>query len=87
MTTSTNVRSAVTDDGVILMDVSNGNIFHSNPTGSFIWSKLRDGASMTQIVEAVAGRYEAPPDVLEADVREYVGALRTKGLIVAQESL
>ena len=82
MTASTNVRSTVTDEGVVLLDVSSGKIFHSNPVGSRIWIKLQEGSSLSKIVDEIAAEFNAPREQVEGDVQEYVTSLKTGGLIV-----
>jgi hypothetical protein len=82
MTASMNVRSTVTDDGVVLLDVSSGKIFNSNPVGSRVWMKLQEGSSISQIVDDISTEFKAPRKQVEVDVREYVQILKTSGLIV-----
>jgi hypothetical protein len=82
MTASTNVRSTVTDEGVVLLDVSSGKIFHSNSVGSRIWIKLQEGSPLSKIVDEIAAEFNAPREQVEADVQEYVTSLKTGGLIV-----
>jgi len=82
MTASTNVRSTVTDEGVVLLDVSSGKIYHSNPVGSRIWIKLQEGSPLSKIVDENAAEFNAPREQVEADVQEYVTSLKTGGLIV-----
>jgi hypothetical protein len=82
MIASTNVRSTVTDEGVVLLDVSSGKIFHSNPVGSRVWVKLQEGAPLSKIVDEISAEFNAPREQVEADVQEYVQSLKTGGLIV-----
>jgi hypothetical protein len=82
MTASTNVRSTVTDEGVVLLDVSSGKIFHSNPIGSRVWTKLQEGSALPKIVEEITAEFKAPREQVESDVLEYVLGLQTNGLIV-----
>jgi hypothetical protein len=82
MTASTNVRSTVTDEGVVLLDVSSGKIFHSNPVGSRVWIKLQEGSPLPKIVDEITAEFNAPREQVEADVEEYVQSLKTGGLIV-----
>jgi hypothetical protein len=82
MTASTNVRSTVTDEGVVLLDVSSGKIFHSNPVGSRVWIKLQAGSPLSKIVDEISAEFNAPREQVEADVQEYVQSLKTGGLIV-----
>ena len=82
MTVSSNVRSTVTDEGVVLLDVSSGKIFHSNPVGSRVWIKLQEGSPLSKIVDEISSEFNAPREQVEADVQEYVQSLKTGGLIV-----
>ncbi len=82
MTASTNVRSTVTDEGVVLLDVSSGKIFQSNPVGARVWIKLQEGSPLSKIVDEIAAEFNAPREQVEADVLEYVTSLKTGGLIV-----
>ena len=82
MTASTNVRSTVTDEGVVLLDVSSGKIFHSNPVGSRVWIKLQEGSSVSKIVDEIASEFNAPRELVEPDVQEYIQSLRISGLIL-----
>jgi hypothetical protein len=82
MTASTNVRSTVTDEGVVLLDVSSGKIFHSNPVGSRVWIKLQEGSSVSKIVDEIASEFNAPRERVEVDVQEYIQSLRISGLIL-----
>ena len=82
MTASTNVRSTVTDEGVVLLDVSSGKIFHSNPIGSRVWTKLQEGSALPKIVDEIAAEFKTPRERVEADVKEYIQSLKASSLIV-----
>jgi Coenzyme PQQ synthesis protein D (PqqD) len=82
MTASTNVRSTVTEEGVVLLDVSSGKIFHSNPIGSRVWTKLQEGSALPDIVDEITTEFKAPREQVEADILEYVQSLKSNGLIV-----
>lgn len=81
MTASSNVRSTVTDEGVVFMDVSNGNIFHSNPIGARVWTNLQEGLPVSKIVDEISVEFNAPREQVEADVREYLESLKARGLV------
>jgi coenzyme PQQ synthesis protein D (PqqD) len=82
MTASTNVPSTVTDDGVVMVDVSSGKIFQSNPIGSRIWIKLQGGTPVARIVDEISAEFRVPREQVEAEVQEYIQSLTTGGLIV-----
>ena len=56
------------------------NIMLLNTTGAAI-VELCDGRSVAEIVAALAQRFSAPPDRLQAEVIRYLGRLRDKGLL------
>ena len=52
-----------------------------NETGAFIWQKLQNACSEDELVAALMAEYDAPQDVIAADVQTYVAALREKNLL------
>lgn len=59
-----------------------------NETGALIWEMLQRGASLPSIVTVVQEQYEAPDAyVVEADVRNFMAALRSKGYITQDVSM
>ena len=84
MLVSANSRSTVTEEGIVIMDVSNGNIFHSNSIGALIWTSLKEGASVQGIVELITSRYSVSRKEAEADVFAYIRALTSKGLLLEE---
>jgi hypothetical protein len=81
MNTSQNVRSTVTNDGVVFLDVGNGNIFNSNPVGARIWLKLLDSQDISAISLQIAAEFNVPIERARTDIEEFVDQLRHHGLI------
>ena len=81
MTTSDTVRSTVTNDGVVLLDVSSGKIFNSNAVGSRIWVKLQDGLDIDTITAQLGCEFDVAPERLRADVREFIDKLMQNGIV------
>ena len=52
-----------------------------NETGAFIWQKLQNPCTEEDLVAALVAEYDAPQDVIAADVQTYVAALREKNLL------
>lgn len=52
-----------------------------NDTGSFIWQQLQKPCTKEDIVAAMLAEYDAPADVIAADVDVYLTALREKDLL------
>jgi hypothetical protein len=81
MTTSETIRSSVTADGVVLMDVGNGNIFNSNAVGARIWLKLQEGLDIAAIADQISAEFEVPPERVRADVEDFIEKLRANGIV------
>lgn len=65
----------------ILMDSSSkfAGIVHANATTAFIIECLKKETTKRQLVDKMAGKYDAPRDVLEKDVDMVLEKLRSIG--------
>ena len=81
MTVSQLVRSTITEDGVVFLDVSSGTILHSNGIGARIWIALRDGSAVSDIVEGLCKDFRVSRERVLADVAEYVEKLKQRGFV------
>ena len=52
-----------------------------NDTGAFIWERLQRPCTVEDLVAALLEEYDAPADVITADVNTYIAALREKNLL------
>jgi hypothetical protein len=59
------------------------NLYTLNETGAFIWQALDGTRSLAAISEMLEERYDAPAEVIAADVLEIAEGLAKAGLIVA----
>lgn len=63
--------------------VSNFNgLVRSNATAAFIVDQLKEDTTEEQIVEAMFAQYDAPKEVIAADVAKIIAQLRSIGAIV-----
>lgn len=62
------------------------NLYTLNETGAFIWQSLDGTRSLAQIRGMLEQQYDAPAEVIEADVLEIVSGLAKAGLIVEQQA-
>lgn len=72
-------------DGEQIM-VSAGNtkfsgLVRSNSTASFIVDCLKDNVTENEIVEKMAEKYDAPKEIISADVKKILDTLRSIGAI------
>ena len=56
-------------------------IVRSNRTAAFIMDCLKEETGEDKIVDAMAAKYDAPRDVIAADVKEILGTLRKIGAL------
>ena len=52
-----------------------------NESGAFIWKILEKGATVDEVVSAILNEYDAPEDVVRADVLNVVKTLKEIGAI------
>lgn len=56
-------------------------IYNLNKTGSLIWRLLERPTTLGELVAAVANEFEVDPEVSARDVREFVGEMKSVGLV------
>lgn len=56
-------------------------IFTLNDTGAVIWKKLEEGTDINAIVDCICNEYDAPSEIVEQDVLEYLTFLKSKNMI------
>ena len=76
-----NLRSIVTPDGAIILDIGRNLIVPLNPMGGYIWNKLQDGLSVNEIVQEIVRETDAPLDTVESDIRTFIEQLTSMQLI------
>jgi hypothetical protein len=84
MTTSETIRSTVTNDGVVLLDVGNGKIFNSNAVGSRIWVKLQEGLDLVTITAQISAEFNVLPERVRPDIEDFIEKLKSNGIVVEQ---
>jgi hypothetical protein len=69
-------------DEVLLFNMEDGSYYALNEVGNRIW-ELCDGThGMAEMVCVLAKEYNAPAEMIETDILEVLGDLRSKDLIV-----
>jgi len=76
------IRSTHGQDGAIVLDIRQGQMFNLNLVGSRILELLESGATEAAIVEEISQKFEVSRDVAEADMREFIESLRQHHLLV-----
>ena len=73
---SDGVRSTHGQDGAIVLDVHQGQMFNLNRVGSRILELLESGSAESDIVNVISQEFSICREVVENDVREFIESLR-----------
>jgi hypothetical protein len=76
------VRSTHGQDGAIVLDIRQGQMFNINLAGSRILELLETGATELALVEEITQKFEVSRDIAESDVREFIASLAQHHLVV-----
>src|SRR5579864_7271952 len=79
---SEGVRSTHGQDGAIVLDVQQGEMFNLNRVGSRMFELLEMGSTESDIVTIISREFSVSQDVVENDVRELIEALRKHKLVL-----
>lgn len=66
----------------VLLDLASGRYFDLDDTGSWLWRRLTEGTRLSDVVEELAARFDAPREQLAADVVAFVAELEREKLVV-----
>jgi len=81
------LRSRVTPDGAMILDIAEDQIVTLNATGGYIWARLGEGKTTDEIVALLAIQSAQDPVVVANDVREFLEQLTAKKLITLQQAI
>jgi hypothetical protein len=83
MKPAAHVRTNLTDDGLVVLDIEKGRIFTANPIAAHIWQNLVVGNKpKPEVVDAIVEEWGSTPDVVAKDLEEFVVQLKLQQLIV-----
>ena len=71
----------VIGDEAVIMNLAGAKVLGLNPTAALVWSLLEE-RDEEGITAAVAERFDVDPETAGRDVREFLGLLRERGLVV-----
>jgi hypothetical protein len=72
------------DGEAVLLDLDSGTYFGLDAVGTRIWLFCRERGSLRSVWEAMQEEFDAPADVLEADLLAFVDELSSRGLLTLQ---
>jgi hypothetical protein len=81
LTISQSIRLTKSQDGGILLDVEQGEIFRLNPVGTRIIELLKEGHDRPSLTRALSCEFGVPEQVVLEDVRDFLSQLRERRLI------
>ena len=84
---SEGVRSTHGQDGAVVLDILQGQMFNLNLVGSRILELLKSGATESAIVEEISQKFEVSRDVAERDVQEFIASLKQYHLLEDPERM
>lgn len=78
---SDTLRATHSQDGAILLDVQQGQIFNLNLVGSKILELIKNGEAESDIVKVISREFNAGREVVENDVRQFIESLEKHKLV------
>ena len=82
---SNTVRSTHNQDGAIVLDVRQGQMFNVNFVGSRILELLKSGSTESAIVDKIGREFGVRRELAENDVREFLQNLKKCHLVEEHE--
>lgn len=78
------VRASITGDGLVLLDVRDGQLFAANAVGAEIWQLAQAHRTPIEIAGHLASRYGIRMDAAQHDVISFLAALVLRGLLTEE---
>jgi hypothetical protein len=83
LSASASVRSTVSPEGAILMDIESGLMFSLNDVRGCIWQHVQEGHSRNEIAQLVSQQYAITFDLALTDVDVFIAALERNHLVMS----
>ncbi len=80
------VRSVISRDGAVLLDVRRGTITTFNPTGAFVWQELERGQALDDILLSLSELTGQDRLTIEQDVHDFIQVRRDSHLLSSDTS-
>lgn len=75
------IISAELDNEAVLLNVETGIYFGIDAVGTRIWSLLEEGSTADEIFAKLRDEYDVAPEVLRADLTEFLDLLEANELL------
>jgi hypothetical protein len=83
---SNTVRTTHNQDGAIVLDVRQGQMFNLNFVGSRILELLKNGSTESVITDQISTEFGVGRELAEKDVREFLHSLKKYHLVEERDS-
>ena len=83
---SDTMRSTRSQDGAIVLDIREGQMFNINFVGSRIFELLKSGSTESEIVDQISHEFSVSRELAENDVQEFLQTLKKCHLVEEHES-
>tara|TARA_B100000900_G_C20299875_1_gene601731 strand:- start:122 stop:376 length:255 start_codon:yes stop_codon:yes gene_type:complete len=78
---SSNVVLKELDDGLIILNFSNGHYLETNQLGKLIIEMIKDGKALKNIFETISTEYLVDRNIIEEDIKNFIEDLKKKNLV------
>jgi hypothetical protein len=82
---SDTVRSTHNQDGTIVLDIRQGQMFNVNFVGSRILELLKSGSTESAVVDQISSEFGVSRDLAKKDVRNFLQSLKDRHLVEEHE--
>ena len=79
--TNSQLRSLVTAEGAMILNIASDQIITLNPMGGYVWARLQEGKSVDEIISDLAKETGHDPTVVANDIHEFVEQLTERNLV------
>jgi hypothetical protein len=80
VTLNSHLRSIVSHDGAVILDIPQNALITLNSTGAYIWERLQRGMSADAIAVELARDTGVDQSTVANDIDEFIGQLQAKHL-------
>lgn len=69
------------EDETVILDLRKSNYFALNASAGFLWQRLEDGSSESELVDTLVGAFDLDEAAAIVDVREFITGCVGRGLV------
>jgi hypothetical protein len=79
---SADIAESPVGDETIILHLKSGTYFGLDPTGTRIWTLMKQGLGPLEICERLATDYSIGRETIETDVREFLDNLQANDILI-----